>query len=253
MDEKINRTALVLDIDWAPDWMIDEVARTLREYNVKGTWFATHDSPAVRDLFNYPGLFEVGLHPNFQPGSSHGADPDEVLSHMLELFPEATSMRTHGLCQSTHLLEKAAVEYGVKVDLSLLLPGARHLAPHVLPFEKGSLLRLPCIWEDDIEMLQPQPKWSFDERFSGPGLAILAFHPVHIVLNSQTLAEYRTFKESGPSQWDSLNDVHPFTKQGPGVGRAFVEACRFLVGSGFTVKELARDLLPDPVRAEDAL
>lgn len=247
-----DRTALVLDIDWAPDWMIDEVARTLLRYKVKATWFATHGSPAIRKLSDHSSLFEVGLHPNFQSGSSHGSDPDEVLSHMLELFHEATSMRTHGLYQSTRLLEKAAVEYGVNVDVSLLLPGAWHLAPHVLPFERGSMLRLPCLWEDDIEMLQPRPRWSFDERFLGPGLVILAFHPVHIVLNSQDLAGYRALKECNPSFQGVSGGACPPPGTGPGAGHLFDVACRALAGSGFTACELARDLLFEMASEEDA-
>jgi len=34
--------ALTLDIDWAPDWMIEKVAEMLLKYGVKATWFATH-------------------------------------------------------------------------------------------------------------------------------------------------------------------------------------------------------------------
>ena len=59
--------ALTFDIDWAPDWMIEEVASILIEHNVKTTWFVTHASPAIDKLRQMPELFELGIHPNRLP------------------------------------------------------------------------------------------------------------------------------------------------------------------------------------------
>ena len=62
--------ALTFDIDWAPDWAIDLTAGILREREVRATWFVTHESPAVDRLREDSELFELGIHPNFLPGST---------------------------------------------------------------------------------------------------------------------------------------------------------------------------------------
>ncbi len=71
----MSRAAITLDVDWAPDFMIDAAAQALVDREVKATWFVTHASPAVERLREHPDLFELGIHPNFLAGSSHGATP----------------------------------------------------------------------------------------------------------------------------------------------------------------------------------
>ena len=53
----MNAPVLTLDVDWAPDWVIDEVSAILVEKRVRATWFVTHGSPAIERLKDYPGLF----------------------------------------------------------------------------------------------------------------------------------------------------------------------------------------------------
>src|SRR5207244_3974947 len=81
------------------------VAEQLMASQVRATWFVTHMSPAISRLRRNPELFELGIHPNFLPGSTHGDTPDAVLRHCRALVPDAVSMRTHCLVQSTLLLE----------------------------------------------------------------------------------------------------------------------------------------------------
>lgn len=78
---------LTFDIDWAPDFMIDFVAEGLTQRRVRATWFVTHASPAVEWLREHPDLFELGIHPNFAPGSTQGDSPEAVLRHCLRLEP----------------------------------------------------------------------------------------------------------------------------------------------------------------------
>ena len=42
-----NDYILTIDLDWAPDWMIEYVANELIRAQVKATWFVTHASHAV--------------------------------------------------------------------------------------------------------------------------------------------------------------------------------------------------------------
>lgn len=190
---------ITLDIDWAPDYAIDFAASLLIEAQVRATWFVTHDSPAVRRLRQHPHLFELGIHPNFLPGTTHGKTESEILSHCMEFAPQARVVRTHGLVQTSNLLEKIIDETPISVDVSLFLPHAAALEPVVYYWENGKrLVRLPYMWEDDFEMVRPDGIWDLARMIDrGTGLMIMDFHPIHVFLNSLTLATYRSVRAQG--------------------------------------------------------
>src|ERR1035441_3475149 len=81
--------AISMDVDWAPDFAIDFVAERLIASRVRATWFVTHRSPAIERLRQHRDLFELGIHPNFLPGSSHGDSPAAVLQHCMGLVQDA--------------------------------------------------------------------------------------------------------------------------------------------------------------------
>src|SRR5437588_10311456 len=95
---------LTFDVDWAPDYMIDFVAERLLKDRMRPTWSVTHESPAIERLRSNSDIFELGVHPNFLPGSSHGGNTHDVLRSCMAMVPEAQSFRTHSLVQSTPLL-----------------------------------------------------------------------------------------------------------------------------------------------------
>jgi polysaccharide deactylase WbmS-like protein len=235
--------ALTLDVDWAPDWMIDAVAEILIRNRVKATWFMTHLSPAVSRLRQNNDLFELGVHPNCLPGSTQGNTEDEILSNMKTLFPEAISMRTHGLYQTTNFLMKAACEHGICIDLSLFIPEGQNLKPHRLYFTEGSIWRIPYNWEDDFEILNPTPAWSFsDEKYQASGLQIYNFHPVHIMLNTTNYEYYLTVKSSIPKS-SGLHDVtngRELDSEGP--RHFFKQFVEKLSGQGVWIKELIQEV-----------
>jgi hypothetical protein len=199
MSQSPARVAITVDIDWAPDFMIRAMAERLAAARVRATWFVTHPTPALELLREHSALFELGIHPNFLPGSTQGESPGQVLAHCLELVPEARSMRTHCLVQSTPLLDLVAAETDVAVDVSLFLPHASGLEAVEHHSQSGELLRLPYFWEDDLEMARPQPAWDPDRLLAnGDGLKIFDFHPVHVFLNTETMARYEALKAQSP-------------------------------------------------------
>ena len=217
---------ITLDIDWAPDYAIDFAAGILIEAQVKATWFVTHNSPAIARLRKYPHLFELGIHPNFLSGTTHGVTESEILSHCMDLAPEARVVRTHGLFQSSNLLEKIIEETPISVDVSLFLPHAAALMPVVYYWPSGKqLVRLPYVWEDDFEMARPDGIWdlgSMIERSSG--LVIMDFHPIHVFLNSKTLETYRSVRSMGHLADLSEDFVHSYVEKGHGARYAFLTA-----------------------------
>ena len=96
--------ALTFDIDWAPDFMIRKCTNFLEKNEIPATFFVTHNSKIISEIRDNE-LFELGIHPNFENNSTQGNNLIEVLSHLLKIVPEANSVRTHGLLQSSNIIE----------------------------------------------------------------------------------------------------------------------------------------------------
>lgn len=234
----VNDFALTLDIDWAPDCVIDDVARILKENEVRATWFVTHRSEAVERL-RHVELFELGIHPNMLAGSTHGKTEDEVMAHVRRIVPSAISMRTHGLYQTSNFLKKAAREYGVAIDVSLFLPRAAALRPHRLTWSGLSLWRIPYFWEDDSEMWEDEPLWDVsDHRLDVCGLKVFDFHPVHVALNTEAPERYEELKRTHPFEsWDR-ELVEKKANKGDGPRTLFLGLVQKLRGKGRQVREI---------------
>lgn len=239
-----SEIVLTLDVDWAPDFVIDDVAQLLVDSGVKATWFVTHSSPAIDRLRSRSDLFELGIHPNLLPGSSHGETPAAVLRHCLDLVPQAQSMRTHGLVQSTPLLD-LAIDAGLKVDVSLYLPHARQARPMEYWRRNMRFIRVPYVWEDDFEMERPVPVWSAAELAARPGLQVMDFHPIHVWLNGADMGPYEELKRRCPRLESATRaDAAPLRWTGIGPGTMFNEAIALLVSS--KASRRVAELVPVP-------
>jgi hypothetical protein len=230
----VTEEVLTLDIDWAPDCAIDWIARTLVQREVRATWFVTHLSPAVERLRECPDLFELGIHPNFLAGSSHGSTPVAVLNHCMELVPEASSLRTHALVQSTPILAQVMSETPITADVSLFLPYAPSLRPVEYRVGGQALLRLPYFWEDDDEMQQTTPNWRLSSLLAiGPGLKVFDFHPIHVYMNGADMAPYRRLRSHVPRLQDAGEaDVRGLVRSGQGTRSLFLELVEHLSQPG---------------------
>ncbi|MGI8544099.1 MAG: hypothetical protein ACR2MD_11585 [Aridibacter sp.] len=233
---------ITLDIDWAPDWAIDSTAQILIEKNVKATWFVTHRSEAVDRLRERSDLFELGIHPNLLGGSTHGKTEDEVLTHIKEIVPEAVSMRTHGLYQSTSFLIKASVKYEILADVSLFLPRSANLVSHQVKWNGAKLRRIPYFWEDDSEMFEEDPIWDLsDNRINVMGLRIFDFHPIHIALNTKQFSDYENIKQIKPVQDWTPEFIRDYTNKGKGPKQMFCQIADELSNKGRKIKDLILD------------
>ncbi len=153
---------ITIDLDWAPDYMIEPMAEALIERGVRATWLVTHESPSVDALRSRSDLFELGIHLNFLPGSSHGAAPNKVIDHCMRPVPSARCVRTHGLMQSTPLLHELGRREGLLIDLSLHLRRCSNAVPSCFEYRDATLLRLPHVLEDDMEMACADADWRLD-------------------------------------------------------------------------------------------
>lgn len=192
--------ALTFDIDWAPDWCVETCLDICRKASIPATIFVTHKSKLIDEINNDP-LFELGIHPNFFPGSSHGNENRDILDYCLDIVPAATSFRTHGLYMSSPLLSLISDEYEtLRTDVSIFMPFNIHLRPtSVYMGEKNRrIVRIPYFWEDDAAASCPGWNWKI-EIMPSSGLKIFNFHPIHVALNMASLKKYSELK----------NKIHP--------------------------------------------
>lgn len=185
------RYHLTFDIDWAPDWAIFEVLDTLSEFSAPATFFATHRTAALAEIERRG--HELGIHPNFLAGSSHGSDPLEVMRSILEIAPRARVMRTHSLVQATTLFEAILASYPqIAYDMSLLTYGSPHTGWTPWHSRGRAMSRLNYNWEDDIAFDDPHQDWA--SYLPSAAVDVLDFHPIHVALNSRGEAPYMALK-----------------------------------------------------------
>lgn len=232
---RLPRFIVTLDTDWAPDYALITARDLLVQYGVKATWFITHWSPAIESLKQYPELFELGLHPNFLAQSSHGSTPEEVWKYIKNIVPEAVSIRTHGLYQTTQYYIQA-IENNLRFDLSTFLPHHPCPIPTWFKWGNGKILRIPFVWEDDIAFEDPTNQWSLNYLpHTKTCPAILNFHPIHIFLNSSDSKIYRELKKNifnNECQSEIL-----VNKNQPGVKSLFTEVLKSLSENSIKVCE----------------
>ena len=182
---------LTSDTDWASDACIDDVAAAAGQLGITPVFFATNESPALARLERL-GQAEVGLHPNFRPGSSHGPDVGSVIDHVCRLFPNARGFRSHSFFDTFEITETLRAR-GLEYDSNLCLD----MEPDMRPLKHVSgLTRFPIFWEDNVHWLRGR-RWDVDamlETFLTPGLKVLNVHPVNFALNIPDESFYQSVK-----------------------------------------------------------
>ena len=205
---------LTSDVDWASDYCIGELLRFASSLGITPTVFATHQTAALKN-----GA-QVGLHPNFLPGSSHGTDTRSVIDYLLGIYPEAKTFRSH------HFADSASISHemfrrGILYDSNLCL----HLQEGIVPLRTGSgPIRFPVFWEDDVHWGTENGDWDiahYLDRFTTHGLKILNVHPFFFTANIPNQEYYEKVRSHIKTlSADSISQVR---YDGPGV-RTFVEA-----------------------------
>ena len=193
---------LTFDQDWAPAWATERLHDALGAAGQRGTLFVTQRCPSLATL-RAEGRMELGWHPNFLPGSSHGATVAEVLDTMEAIVPEAVGARAHGLMRGTSLL-LAYRDRGLRYDAADIHDGVRGLAP----FSSWTgVTRLPIWFEDDVHLQRGLPCTLDALDLASPGLKIMTFHPVLLALNSADLQGYEDLKVALRARGAGLTDA----------------------------------------------
>jgi hypothetical protein len=112
-------------------------------------------------------------------------------------------------------------------------------------------VRIPFFWEDDVECMNPNPRWSVShEIYRIPGMKMFNFHPMYVGLNENDFMNYEALKRkyNGVKVLSELSreEVAPFVNREAGAGTFFRELIPFLSQSGhktFTASEIAETFL----------
>lgn len=176
-----NAYCITSDVDWATDYCVEEMMSILSSYGVRPTIFATHSSQLIRRYITQKEI-EIGVHPNFLPGSTHGADYHSVIATMFDMYPEAETFRSHCFVDSTPILGEMS-KSGIRYDSNICL----YLQKNIVPLNLAmGITRFPVFWEDDVHWKNSGGDWDFtkyQECFLSPGLKIFNFHPFSVAAN----------------------------------------------------------------------
>jgi hypothetical protein len=203
---------LTADVDWASDYCIDRLASFANDRGITPTFFVTHASRAI-DALRAGRRAELGIHPNFRAGSSHGETRAEVIDHVMAIVPDPIAVRSHCYLEDS---EAASIlsERGVRIDSNVCLFLQAGLGP--LHHWSGAV-RLPCFWEDDVHW-ERGFAWTFErlrEAFLTPGLKIINVHPFMFALNIPDAAAYARHKRLIPTLDAEMADALRFRGPGP--------------------------------------
>lgn len=214
------RICLTIDVEWAPEFVIEWMAEKVRASGVPATWFATHDSAVLKSLAADPSQ-EIGLHPNFLPGSTHGSTMEEVMRHLMRIYPGASGIRAHGLLDSTRH-QRYYRELGFRYVSNIMLWG-RPSEPFYTPWT--GMRHIPLSWEDDVAC-GSVGKRSFE---AAPGRAdalwVLNFHPLYCYVNDTVgMPVYAGLKAQGTDIGKiDRRTLDPVRRQGDGLASTLSE------------------------------
>jgi SAM-dependent methyltransferase len=230
------------DQDWASDAVIADFVDLCAGYGIRPTLFATNKSRLIDELES-SGKIDLGLHPNFLPGSTHGSDSDSVIRHMTQMYPRARTFRSHHFVDGSGI-SRAFYEQGIRYDSNLCLD----LQPNIVPLRHLSgITRFPVFWNDYVHMTNRGDDWDLERYMPAilsPGLKVFNFHPIHVAANVPNNAYYQTIRTRTGSL--SAVEIEKARYQGPGVRTFLIALLEHLKAKGLQCYSLAQlhEMLP---------
>jgi len=184
-----DKTFLTFDIDWAHDDVIDDTLQLLDEFQASCTLFATHSCGSLSNIL-IDSPHEIGIHPNFNnllKGESNDSSYISVCSDLKDQFPAASSVRSHSLCFGS-LIQTIYQQLRLTHDSSVIVPYQYNQIP-LFPWKMwDNLTRIPYFFCDYVTAMNTGV--DFTGLPSRSGLKVFDFHPIHVFLNTESLARY---------------------------------------------------------------
>lgn len=214
--------AITSDIDWAENEVISYMLAILDNYDIRATFFCTHDVSSVNGIKKH----EMAIHPDFTVGRAE----IEVIRELKALFPEAKGTRSHCLYLHTRLFD-IYQEFGLEYCSNYLI-----LNQIVHPFYNNfySILEIPMFFEDDL-YISTSPDFTISSLdMQSEGLRVFNFHPVHIFLNTKELSDYQEAKK----YFHQPSRMLKYRNRGKGTCDLFIELLDYVKSQHLEVRTL---------------
>lgn len=185
--------AITLDVDWAPDPVIEDAISLLDSFEIPATVFSTH-----ADGVSLHARHERAIHPNFLTDDESTSAAD-VLDSLASLYPDASGLRSHSMYVHTRLREGYA-DVGIDYESNYLLYG-RPIEP-VLMYP--GVVQFPVSFMDDMWLRRGKPIGAGVDLLDGQEVGtdtvvVYDFHPIHVYLNSPSIDHYEEHKDRDPT------------------------------------------------------
>ena len=181
---------LTFDLDWASDDVLNDTIAMVENAGVEATWFVTHKTSTLQRL-RANSNFELGIHPNFNSifyhNSNLGSTFEEIVENILDIVPEAKSVRSHSMFQSSRI-QDIFIQYGLTHDANHFIPEQSGITLKPWALWNG-LIKVPHFWEDDLTALYSDYNRFYEFR-NLSGLCVFDFHPIHVYLNMSEIGQY---------------------------------------------------------------
>ena len=190
-----SKLFLTFDVDWCSDEVLSYTLDIIEKYDINATFFITHQTILLDRMRENPKI-ELGIHPNFNPLLSgdfqYGGNINKVIEFYKKIVPEAVSVRSHSLTQSSNILDVFS-HFGLKYDCNHFVPYSSNIDLKPWDHWDGKLIKIPYFWEDDVHCIYG---WDWHEDFlNNGGIKVFDFHPIHIYLNTEQLDRYEKSRE----------------------------------------------------------
>lgn len=189
-----DKIFLTFDTDWCSDEVLSYTLDVVEKYDIAATFFVTHKTPLLDRMRENPEI-ELGIHPNFNfllnGDFRYGGNYEEVIKYYMDIVPEAVSVRSHSLVRSSPILI-AFSKIGLTHESNIFLPMDLCAIPFVEPITK--MTAVPHFFEDDIAFMYGDCKSNVFEFVSADAIKVFAFHPIHILLNTENQARWAAAK-----------------------------------------------------------
>lgn len=231
---------ITVDIDWACEPAIEETIDFLLNHNISPTVFVTHRSPAIERLMDQ---IDVGLHPFFDPHSSHGSTIPEVIEHIMKLPHNLPAFRCHrfGVCNTS---KQALLEVGMQISSNVCTD-----LEVIPPFrDRFGFLEIPIFFEDGGYLWRKHPLEMHDGLLK-EGLKVILIHPLHFCLNTPEFSYMTRIKQSiSRTEWINMKrqDLDRLKWKGRGIRDLIIEMIKN--SRQFSCLRQHNLLLPQPER-----
>jgi hypothetical protein len=186
-----KKVFLTFDLDWAHDEVISDTIDLLDQSEVSSTWFVTHKSSVLEKLSKQENV-ELGIHPNFSiafnQSNKINKKPEKVLNDLLDIVPDAKSVRSHSLFHSERLVDDFN-EFGLSHISNCFIPYGSGL--DIRPFSIWEdMVMVPHCWQDNVALRMNLPFPNKSELLKSH--FVFNFHPIHIFLNTEKIERYES-------------------------------------------------------------